>query len=81
VVRSYDPDKPVYDQQRYYFDLMASYQLRMFGDKIRASVQLNVRNVFENGRLQPVAVNPDGQPYAYRIIDPRQFILSTTFSL
>ena len=81
VVRSYDPNKPVYDPQRYYFDLMASYQLRMFGNKIRASVQLNVRNVFENGRLQPVAVNPDGQPYAYRIIDPRQFILSTTFSL
>ena len=44
-------------------------------------MQLNVRNVFENGRLQPVAVNPDGRPYAYRIIDPRQFIISTSFDL
>jgi len=44
-------------------------------------VQLNVRNIFERGRLQAVAVNPDGQPYAYRIIDPRQFILTTTFDL
>ena len=42
---------------------------------------INVRNLFENGRLQTVAVNPDGTPYAFRIIDPRQFILSATFNL
>jgi len=28
-----------------------------------------------------VAVNPDGSTYAYRIINPRQFILSTSFDL
>jgi hypothetical protein len=28
-----------------------------------------------------VAVNPDGAPFAYRIIDPRQFILTATFDL
>ena len=50
-------------------------------DKVRARLQLNVRNIFENGRLQTVAVNPDGSPYAFRIIDPRQFILSATFNL
>jgi hypothetical protein len=33
------------------------------------------------GRLQPLAVNPDGRPWAYRIIDPRQFVFSATFSL
>jgi len=41
----------------------------------------NVRNVFESGRLQRVAVNPDGGAWAYRIIDPRQFIWTATFSL
>jgi hypothetical protein len=53
----------------------------MFKDTIRARLQLNVRNVFENGRLQPVAYNPDGTPFAFRIIDPRQFILSANFDL
>jgi prepilin-type N-terminal cleavage/methylation domain-containing protein len=40
-----------------------------------------LNGVLENGRLQKVAINPDGSTYAYRIIDPRQFILSTSFDL
>ena len=44
-------------------------------------LQLNVKDVFEDGRLEAVAFNPDGNPYAFRIVDPRQFILSATFSL
>ena len=71
----------MFDKRRYYFDLMSSYDLRLYQNKIRARVQLNIRNVFERGRLQAIAVNPDGQPFAYRIIDPRQSILSTTFDL
>ncbi len=81
VIRSLDVNRPVYDKARFYVDLSASYRLRLHKDRIRARIQLNVRNVLENGRLQPVAVNPNGQPYAYRIIDPRQFILSTSFDL
>lgn len=41
-------------------------------------LQFNVRNAFENGRLQTITVNPNGHPDAFRIIDPRQFIISTT---
>ena len=40
---------------------------------------LTRRNAFDGGRLQAIAVNPDCAPYAYRIIDPRQFILSVLF--
>ena len=50
-------------------------------NKVRGRVQLNVRDALENGRLQRIAVNPDGTPWNYRIIDPRQFILTTTFDL
>lgn len=81
IVRNYDPNRPVWDKPRSYFDLSAGYNLRFFHDTVRTRVQLNVRNVFEDGRLQTVAVNPDGTPYAFRIIDPRQFILSVTFNL
>ena len=80
MIRDAD-NKPVFDKSRYYFDLSASYNLKLYHNKIRTRIQLNVRNVFERGRLQAVAVNPDGQPFAYRIIDPRLFILSTTFDL
>ncbi|MBC7367908.1 MAG: TonB-dependent receptor, partial [Undibacterium sp.] len=76
-----DNNKPVWDRARAYLDLSAGYKFKLYGDKIRAKLQLNIRDVTEGGRLQAVAVNPDGTPYAYRIVDPRQFILSTTFDL
>ena len=81
MVRELDANKPVYDQARLAVDLSASYRMRLFGDRVRAKFQLNVRNVQESGSLQAVGVNPDGRPFAYRINDPRQFIFSTTFDL
>ena len=76
-----DNNKPVWDKARAYFDLSAGYRFKFAGDKVRSKLQLNIKNAFEGGRLQPIAVNPDGRPYAYRIIDPRQFILSMSFEL
>jgi len=76
-----DNNKPLWDKARFYTDLSAGYRFKLFGDKVRTKVQLNVKNAFEGGRLQPIAINPDGRPYAYRIIDPRQFILSASFEL
>lgn len=77
----YDASRPVYDSSRAEADLMASYELRFRSDKIRCLLQLNVRNVFENGSLRAVGVNPDGTARDFRIIDPRRVILSATFSL
>jgi hypothetical protein len=57
------------------------YNLRLYQDKVNCRVQLNVNDVLERGRLQAVGVNPDGTPYAFRIVDPRQFVLSATFDL
>jgi len=81
VVRTLDRDRPVFDSSRFYLDLNVGYGLRLFSDRIRTRLQLNVRNALEGGRLQAVAVNPDGAPFAYRIVDPRQFILTATFDL
>ncbi len=81
VVRELDANKPVYDQARLAVDLSASYRRRLFSDRVRAKFRLNVRHVQESGSLQAAGVNPDGRPFAYRINDPRQFILSTTFNL
>lgn len=79
IVRSLDVNQPIYDPARSYFDFWASYSTKLWRDKIRTRFQLNLQNAFENGRLQPTAVNPDGQPYNYRIINPRKWVLTTTF--
>ena len=42
-------------------DLSARYRTRLFGDRVRAKSQFNVRNVQESGSLQAVGVNPDGR--------------------
>ena len=81
VILELDPNKPVYDPARFYYDLSVGYRMRLFSDKIRANVQLNVRDVFEGGRLQAVGANPDGSIYAWRIVEPRRFILSASFDL
>jgi hypothetical protein len=84
VVRSLDVNQPVFDHPRPAFDFWASKTFALpefFGRNVRAKVQLNVRNAFEGGnRLEPIAVNPDGQPNTFRIIDPREWYLTTTFT-
>jgi outer membrane receptor for ferric coprogen and ferric-rhodotorulic acid len=77
-----DPNRPIYDKARAYFDVFGSYTTRLFNDKVRARFQLNVRNVHEShARLQPVGAYPNGQPHTFRIVDPRLFIFTTSFDL
>jgi hypothetical protein len=64
-----------------YGDLFVAYRTRLFADRVNATFQLNVRNLQESGRLQPISAYPDGTPNGYRIVDPRQFILTATFDL
>ena len=72
---------PVYDQAHTYFDLVVGYRTKLFSGRIPTSFQLNVRNLTEGGRLQPIGAYPDGTINTYRIVDPREFILSATFDL
>ncbi len=74
-----DTTKPIYDDPNYYVDLWVGYARKIAHDKVKMKIQLNVVNVFESGGLQTVGVNYDGSPYAFRIVDPRQFILTTSF--
>ena len=78
---AYDPDRIVFDKSHLYVDLGASYNTRLFRDRVGLSVQLNLRNAGENGRIQPVGALPNGQPHSFRIIDPQLFILTASFSL
>ncbi len=78
---AYDPSRRIYDKAHTYLDLGATFNTRIYRDKVGLRVQLNVRNAFENGRLQPVGALPNGVPHSFRIIDPQTFILTATFSM
>lgn len=78
---TYDPNGAVYDKPHTYFDAGLSYKQKVYRDRILMTVQLNGRNITEDGRLQAVAVLPNGQPHSFRIIDPRQIILTVGFDL
>lgn len=81
AIIEYDTARPIYDKARFALDLMISYRLRLFSDKVNCKLQLNCQNVLEGGRLQPFVYNPDGVAWNYRIIDPRRFVLTATFDL
>jgi outer membrane receptor protein involved in Fe transport len=89
TITDLDTKNPIYDKSNlghgfrgnYYFDAFVGYRRKLWGDKVGATFQLNVRNLQENGRLQPIAAFPDGTPSAYRIVDPRQFIFSVSLDL
>lgn len=75
-----DPDKPIWEPDRFYFDAFIGYKTKLF-NKVNATFRFNVRNLQESGGLRPVRAFPDGTPYAYRIVDPRQFIFTASFDL
>lgn len=78
VLRQLDPNRPVYSGEEFHMDLWASYEMPVMSDKASLRFQLNVRDVLEDGSLEPIGVNPNGQKTAYRIVDPRQFFFTTT---
>ena len=81
AVLTLDNPKPIYDQARACVDFSAGYWRRVYGDKVRSKIQLRIQDAFENGRLQAIAVNPEGRAYAYRSVDPRRFVLTASFDL
>ncbi len=76
-----DPSNPIWDKSRLYVNAFVSYRTKLYRNKIGATFQLNVENIGENGRLQPIGAFPDGTPNAYRIVDPQKFILTASFDL
>ncbi len=75
-----DVNRPIWSKANYYTDLWVAYGRKVFNNKVGLKIQLNCENVTEGGHLDPIAYNLDGTPYGYRIVDPRQFILTTTFT-
>ncbi len=77
-----DPNRPIWSDPEVFVDVFVTYKTKLWHDKVRATFQLNVKNIQENGgRLLPTSAFFDGRASTYRIVDPRQFILSASFDL
>ncbi|WP_414664126.1 TonB-dependent receptor plug domain-containing protein [Horticoccus sp. 23ND18S-11] len=91
TITDLDRTRPIWDTGSFFgkrttghysLDVNLRYRTRLFTNKIGTTLQLNVRNLQESGgRLQAIGAFPDGTPHTYRIVDPRQFILTATFDL
>ncbi|ACB77553.1 TonB-dependent receptor plug domain-containing protein [Opitutus terrae] len=81
IVTELDVTRPIYDKEHYYFDVFVGYKQKLFNDKVGMELRLNVQNLQEDGKLQPVGAYPDGTIHTYRIVDPRRFILTASFDL
>ena len=73
-----DTDRPIYDSANTYFDIWAGYRTKIMNERAELLVQLNVRNLFEDGDLKPVGADFAGNKHTWRIIDPREIFLTTT---
>lgn len=59
-------------------DAWVGYRRKIFNDRYNLIMQLNVRDLQENGHFRPIRATPDGNHSAYRIMQPRTFYLNTT---
>jgi hypothetical protein len=75
------PFNPINGKEVVHQDLWISYKMKLpfLDDRIRMTVQLNCRDVWSQGYLLTVGVNPDGSAQEFRIVPPRQWYLQTTF--
>lgn len=72
-------DRPIFGDSEMNVDLWFSYNRPLFDGKIDWKIQLNIRNVTGDDDLIPTFANPNGVVAAWRIREPRSFILTNTF--
>ncbi len=75
----YDVSRPFYGSDDLKFDAWLRYGKRLFSDKIRWSIQLNVRDLLASDELIAVTAQPNGQVASARIPQPNKWTITNTF--
>jgi iron complex outermembrane recepter protein len=81
----FDIDRPYHGKQTDTYGAWISYTRRIFNDKVRWRIQLNVRNVFDQNMLLPLRIvdSRDGQAtpsvIKYRLAEGRGFVTTSSF--
>ncbi len=74
-----DVSKPLKGPSDSSLDMWIGYKHKLTS-KINWEIQLNIHNVARSPRLVPIAVEPDGSPAMYRIVDGQLLQLTNTFT-
>lgn len=75
----YDVTKPYYGSDQMNYDAWLRYGRRIMKDRLRWSIQLNVRDIFGSDELIAVTAQPNGQVASARIPQPDKWTISNTF--
>lgn len=75
----YDVSRPYYGSDEIEFDGWLRYGRRILQNRIRWSVQLNVRDLFGTDELIAVTAQPNGAVASARIPQPNKWTISNTF--
>jgi len=71
-----DLENPYFNSSRIAVDAWIGYRRKIFADRYTMSVQLNARDLDQDGGFRPIAANPDGSHSTYRITQPRSYYLT-----
>lgn len=74
-----DVNQPVFGPAETNVDAWLAYRRKILDDKIGWKIQLNVRNVLNNDDTIITRVDGDGLPTRVRIMNPTNYLLTTTF--
>ena len=75
----YDVTKPFYGSTQIDYDFWLRYGRRLLNDKVRWSVQLNVRDIFGTDDLIAVTAQPNGAVASARIPQPNKWTITNSF--
>jgi outer membrane receptor protein involved in Fe transport len=75
----YDVTRPFYGSDELDFDVWLRYSRRILQDRVRWTIQLNVRDLLGTNDLIAVTAQPNGQVASARIPQPNKWTLTNTF--
>jgi hypothetical protein len=75
----YDVSQPYYGSDQISYDFWLRYGRRILKDRIRWSIQLNVRDLFGSEDLIAVTAQPNGTVASARIPQPNKWTITNTF--
>ncbi len=75
----YDVTRPYYGSDQISYDAWLRYGRRLLNDKVRWSVQFNVRDLFGSDDLVAVTAQPNGTVASARIPQPNKWTITNSF--
>jgi hypothetical protein len=75
-----DVTRPIKGEEILFFDAWVEYNrdIHLGSKKLNWSIQLNVRNLFDDDKFAALSADVDGRPTSYSRNEPRTFILTNT---